>query len=843
MDWKRRHRAFILLYFCAITLLGGYNFFQVVHQATDQNIFVSDPRGVRIIYIEKGGASDRAGLKVGDIITRINGQTFRNAREADILLQKEYIGKTLEYEILRNGKPMTIHVRLAPFGVQLFYLLTVLLGILYGLLGLFVGVSRPHLKEARLFAYATITLNFALWLRVIPRPSQSSELFYRVMFFLDAISVLMSMLLLFTLSFYFPDRRFGKEISIRKRLFFLYSVGGIILLFLIGAGFGFYRMQWLSFLFLLFLGLGLAALNHKHRYIREEYRKKSKYLRYNNFLLIFVTLLSVALYIFSRARTPFTSYLPYVLFPLFLSPVFIFITIQRYRIFDLTIIIRKNWIYYTVTSLHTAFTVFILILLINHLPNIRSYLPVILFHESSVEILSIEQMNSSGGAPQEGVLLGYGILFTLLILWVHRKTRSLIDRRFFQSKYDYRTALREFSPLGLIAPNEEILARQVIENVDNIMHLKQIALCLKENDTFVIKAQKGFALPNHFQLTTETVAPLVANPHSFIELTRFEDNQFRSLIEAGALYVQCVRSKSQNLGFLILGEKRSETPFNKEDLELLQIIATQIAIAIENINLHREFSEKERLAHELNMAREIQLQSLPRPHLHLPPFDLFAHLVPAREVGGDYYDYFVIEPHLLAVLIGDVAGKGMPAALFMSRIQGILRSLKHLHASPRELLGELNRILYHDLPRNSFFTLSYLLLDARQGRYTLVRAGHNESLHFQSEKEGIEILQPTGMGLGLDPGDLFLRKLEVAQGNFREGDTFLLFTDGVTETFSPENVIFGEERLVQLFKKFANRSAREVVEGIEKALQEFRGERERFDDATLIAIRIVRGGN
>ncbi len=841
MSARRRNQLIILLYFVAITVVGAYNFFLVVHQATDQNIFVNDPRGVRIIYIEKGGASDRAGLRVGDIITKINGKTFRNAHEADVLLQREYIGKEIEYEILRDGKPMTIHVRLATFGVQLYYLLSVLLGILFGLLGVFVGISRPHLYEARIFAITMITLNFALWLRTIPRPSQSSELFFKVEFFLNVVSLILATGLLFHLSFYFPARRFPSTIPVKKRLRVLYGVTGIYLGIIFLSLILNFHSPVFNLLFFAYLLLGFGLVHYRRSQIREEFRKKSRLMHYNNAILLLVTLLAFGLFFLVRHNIPFTTYLPYILLPLFASPILIFATIQRYRIFDLTIIIRKNWIYYTVSAFHTALTIVVLILLINRLPGIASYLPVVLFHGSSVEVFSLEQLPAHFRMQQEGILLGYGILLTLLILWIHRKTRHAIDRSFFQSQYDYRTALREFSPLGLIAPNESILARQVIENVDHIMHLKQVALAFREDGRFLIQAQKGFQFPEQLEFSDRLLTFLTRQPHSFLEITRSELPELASLSRYGALYLQCIRSKKQNLGFLLLGEKRSETAYNKEDLELLQIIATQVAIAIENIHLHREFSEKERLAHELSLAREIQLQSLPRPNPQLSHFDLYARLVPAKEVGGDYYDYFPISSHQLAVLIGDVAGKGMPAALYMSRIQGILKSLKHYHAQPIHLLSELNHILYQDLPKNSFFTLTYLLLDARKRRFTLARAGHNETLLYRNRTGKVETLQPSGMALGLDGGELFRRELKLKTGRFEPGDVFLLYTDGVTETFGERGEMFGEDNLVQLLIPHASGNARELVQQIERRLKQFRGNQERFDDATMIAIRALDG--
>ncbi|HEX4565148.1 MAG TPA: SpoIIE family protein phosphatase, partial [Vicinamibacterales bacterium] len=216
-------------------------------------------------------------------------------------------------------------------------------------------------------------------------------------------------------------------------------------------------------------------------------------------------------------------------------------------------------------------------------------------------------------------------------------------------------------------------------------------------------------------------------------------------------------------------------------------------------NLLRTAAEKKRLEEELRIARQIQMSLLPRGPIEFAGIGVTALCVPAREVGGDYYDFFRLGRDRLGVLIADVSGKGTSAALYMAELKGLVLSLSQIYQSPRQLLLEVNRIISENLDTRSFITMTYAVLDLSAGTMTFARAGHTPLLYFRGDGgRDTEVLTPNGLVVGLRiPGAMekFADLLEEQHVELRKGDVILLYTDGITEAMNGESDLFGEARL------------------------------------------------
>ena len=258
--------------------------------------------------------------------------------------------------------------------------------------------------------------------------------------------------------------------------------------------------------------------------------------------------------------------------------------------------------------------------------------------------------------------------------------------------------------------------------------------------------------------------------------------------------------------------------------------------------LLQQKAEKERLEQELRIARNIQMSLLPQTALSVPGLSLTAHCEPAREVGGDYYDYLPIDDKRLALLIADVAGKGTSAALYMAELKGIVLSLAERHASPRDLLLDVNRILARHLDTRSFITMIYAVVDLEAHTLTYTRAGHCPLIYLPgpyASRRAAQVLLPDGMvlGLNLDDGALFERQLEEATLPLGPGDLCLLYTDGITEASNSEGEYFGEVRLGELLERHADLSSEELRERILREVRSFAGSAIQQDDMTMLIIK------
>jgi sigma-B regulation protein RsbU (phosphoserine phosphatase) len=262
-------------------------------------------------------------------------------------------------------------------------------------------------------------------------------------------------------------------------------------------------------------------------------------------------------------------------------------------------------------------------------------------------------------------------------------------------------------------------------------------------------------------------------------------------------------------------------------------------------NLLQTAAEKKRLDEELRIARQIQMSLLPRGPLDVPGLAVTALCVPAREVGGDYYDFFPLSDDRLGVLIADVSGKGTSAALYMAELKGLVLSLSQIYQSPRQLLLEVNRIISENLDSRSFITMTYAVLDLSAGSMTYARAGHTPLIHLRhgSDSGRVQVLVPSGMVLGLRiPGaeEKFAELLEEDRLTLAAGDVIVFYTDGITEAMNPESDLFGDARLSRIVEEHGHLESGELRERILREIEAFVGSADQHDDMTMILMKIER---
>jgi sigma-B regulation protein RsbU (phosphoserine phosphatase) len=284
----------------------------------------------------------------------------------------------------------------------------------------------------------------------------------------------------------------------------------------------------------------------------------------------------------------------------------------------------------------------------------------------------------------------------------------------------------------------------------------------------------------------------------------------------------------------------------KDQLGELADSFNQMTASIEN--LLQTAAEKKRLEEELRIARQIQMSLLPRGPLDMPGIGVTALCVPAREVGGDYYDFFPLGRERLGVLIADVSGKGTSAALYMAELKGLVLSLSQIYQSPRQLLLEVNRIISENLDSRSFITMTYAVLDLANGVMTYARAGHTPLIYLPgpaaSERDA-QVLTPNGMVLGLridGAAEKFAELLEEDTVALQKGDVIVFYTDGITEAMNASSDLFGEARLSRIVQEHGHLESSELRERILREIEAFVGGADQHDDMTMILIKIERAG-
>lgn len=288
------------------------------------------------------------------------------------------------------------------------------------------------------------------------------------------------------------------------------------------------------------------------------------------------------------------------------------------------------------------------------------------------------------------------------------------------------------------------------------------------------------------------------------------------------------------------GTQEFATPFDVHDEALLMAIGEQAAIILSNARMHKILAEQEILEREIQIAQEVQLLLLPKHCPVIQGFDMGAFSRSARRVGGDYYDFIWIDDHRLAIVVADVAGKGVPGALTMAMVRSALKAQVHQGRSAWDILTELNEFVYQDTKPETFVSMFLAILDTQKHSLSLARAGHEPLIYLPSGNGSCKILAPDGIALGMDSGKVFNKSLEEVEIDLKPGDTLVLYTDGITEAMNEQNEEFSLERFINALQRSRTGTSLEIVQNIQRSLSDFTGDLPQHDDLTLVLVKVQR---
>lgn len=313
-----------------------------------------------------------------------------------------------------------------------------------------------------------------------------------------------------------------------------------------------------------------------------------------------------------------------------------------------------------------------------------------------------------------------------------------------------------------------------------------------------------------------------------------ESPAVRALRQVGVKLAVPLVSQGELVGLINLGSRLSEQAYSADDRKLLNDLAIQAAPAVRVAQLARqqqaEARERERLAQEMKVARLIQQTLLPHDLPHVDGYDVAVYYQPAREVGGDFYDFVYFEDGRMGLVVGDVTDKGVPAALVMATTRTLLRAAVERLESPGQVLERVNELLFPDIPARMFVTCLYALLDPASGQLRFANAGHD--LPYRRGRDGVDELRAIGMPLGLMPGMTYEEK-EIM---LAPGETVLFHSDGLVEAHDSEDEMFGFPRLQEMMADHPGGAV--LINHLLAQLAAFTGpDWEQEDDVTLLTLQ------
>jgi sigma-B regulation protein RsbU (phosphoserine phosphatase) len=410
---------------------------------------------------------------------------------------------------------------------------------------------------------------------------------------------------------------------------------------------------------------------------------------------------------------------------------------------------------------------------------------------------------------------------------------QLVNRRLDRKLQELRTLFELGKEFGTLLDPDRLVRLLVFSLMGQVGVHRYLVALRDGQDVAVAAARLDGPQPQR-----ELLRPLLSlrRPARLEELEgkQYEDAR-RLLGEAGLRMVVPMQLQDQNRGFILVGEKMSREAYTEEDDEFLGSLAALAIVSIENARLFKEAIEKQRLEDELAIARDIQKGLLPNVLPRLEGIDLAAANISSKQVGGDYYDVIPVGESRHVIAIGDVSGKGYPAALLMANLQATIRALVPTGLDLPALTARVNDLICDNTGSDKFITFFWGFVDTAARTLTYVNAGHNPPY----------LVRADGSHVRLDRGGMILGVLKTVVPydsgtvSFSPGDVIVLFTDGVSEAMNREGNEYGEQRLEGVIRRCISCCAQEMTDAIHRDIVEYAGGAPQSDDITMMILRVT----
>lgn len=832
----------ISLFFAVIAFVSLYFVIFVNASSNDECLWVDTKinKDSVIVVIDKvkiKGVAYQAGIRNGDILKSINGKNFPHAIGAQLILNEVHGGNFAEYKIQRGDSLFYTQVKIKKL-INPNQLASSLMAIFFFLVGFLVLTAKPKGKIQQYFYLSgmllVISQSFNLSLpNLIAKEIGYLQTLHMSLVFISVFFLPILLVLLFSnfpIPFKFASKKYFKTSLIISALilFILISIPELgnlfnrsrtfisVLFFMIGQ-------SNILFMIAIVISIFLLIINY--------IRNKDKIERKPIFIILIFSFITIAAVLYVNFVAPVIGdiifntpeyYAPILL--IVLLPISIGYSILKYQLMDVSIVIRNTIIY-------GAATISLAII----------YLLTVYGIGQSVGAIF--------GADYQNIVSALVfILFALILQSTKDKFQTLLTKRFYPEEFAYQTLLVKLSKEVTSLTSFDL--RRVIHSIESTfvedLKIKKFGMLLRnKNDKLDLVSMKniyfhqsefdlGASLLNYFNEQTLTNKKLVIEQSDFSKVLPDIEEQ---LIENEIFSIVPLMVKQKLIGMFLLGLKHSGSVFSEKDLELLNAVAHQTAIAIENARLYEAESEKLIFEKELEVARKIQQNLLPNKLPQINGVDIYGRMIPAKQVGGDYFDVIKIDESKYFCVVGDVSGKGISASLYMTKLQTLLRMYVLTNQNPKEILSEINSKLFESMERHWFVTLSLCYFDFATGELHFCRAGHMPLIIV--EDGASQKLKPAGIGLGLENKGLFRNVLEIKKIKLKSGQLIFLYSDGIVEEQNYKNDFYGDENLENILLANKEKSSEEIFSVLNEDLENFRKGSEQRDDITAVVIKIL----
>ncbi len=817
-----------------IVELGFNNQHGETYDQTTHSIYVHD--------VVKGSPAEQSGLRAGDRIIAVNGRMLDTTEPYDEAYARGKPGDAVEFTLARPGEAGAVAFHgvfrlrpsaqvqegLARSSAQQILASFPVLFLLVGFAVLFLKLDDPHA-----WLLALMFCSFA----GAPDIHNSLALAIRARMFIFVYRAFFAGLLAGLFYVFFAV--FPVPSPIERRMPWLKWVGLALGALTVWPGlkngqpnnphwveaFTGERISQVLFrsTHYLFLGLGMVSLaqNAFLAGVPKEARRKSR-------VIFWGTIVGVLPIVAERAFKDFTGYQPgywadtAVTLVLFLYPLSFAYAVVKHRVMDVPVLLRRSARYVLVQK-GFVFAVFLV---------------------AGIAITLFTHLFSGFVRANANLGMALSALFGIVLVWISapivKKSTARIDRAFFRSSYDSRTILQELAEKTRTVSNGNEMVALLESQVRAALHPKTLACYMQgEGSWLKVAGESGWQLPGAIPRNDLAVTELTRGDNPWgVRLAGFAASaEFAAQTPFDAECVVPIAGRDTGLlGMLVLGPRLSEEPYSGEDKQLLDFAAGQAGIALENILMAEKMAERmesdRRAAHEMDIARDVQARLFPQVRPPMTTLEYAGTCIQVKEVGGDYYDFLHMGPGRLGIVLADISGKGIAAALLMANLQANLRS-QYVGAleDPGKLLSSVNRLFYENTPDDRYATLFYADYDDESRKVRYANCGHNPPIVMRADGT-VQRLNATSTVLGLF-AKWDCSTLEI---QLERGDLLVIYSDGVTEAMNRDNEEFGEDRFLKSLQENRSLEPEMLMKRVEVAVQEFTGGKQ-TDDLTLVIAR------
>jgi sigma-B regulation protein RsbU (phosphoserine phosphatase) len=778
----------------------------------------------------------KAGLRFLDRIVSVEGETIGNGRDLVAYFKNNEIepGTPLNYIIRVAGQTSKITIPVEIFSIIDFLMVFGIPftgGLALYVLGVIVYILKPNKYSSWVFFMLCFCLGSYMVTGFETLTSYYSTHFHYLVLPLFAPTFV-------HLGLIFPDQK--KFLSKAPRIEYLIYLPALILLsayqiylFNYEAAMTSGSNAWLpdygqigafNRIFSLFCVASMLALilHSTYRALDSAARQRARIILFGVTMAFLPSAIIMVIVHMLKVNFPWNFLVFFVIF----FPASIAYSIVRHNLFDADVIIRRTVGYVVVTAVVVGV----------------------------YGVLSVS-FNVLMGQYQVAQSEAFPILFTLGVILIFNPLRdrvqAIVDKLFFRKEYDYSAIVDKIgNAITSLMDLGEILKRLVHTfTADMFIDTSAVMLLGTDGSSFKVHLADGDHRDDLTAVTIERNDPLVQimekehqqiTKYDILEDPKYQDISAECAPKFEALQASVLMPlvfQDKLIGFLTLGEKKSGKFYNRGDIDLLNTLANQGAVAIENARLFQENLEKQRMEEELNIARDLQMSMLPAACPQVDGFQIAAFSIPAREVGGDFYDFTRTGRGEVALMIGDVTGKSVSGALVMSASRSIFRMLSEEDLDVAEVMIRANRRAKADIAKGMFVALLYAVLDPSTQRLSLCSAGQTQPVYISGQDGTATLLQTRGDTFPL--GILDEADYETTQLQLSSGDKIIFYTDGIVEAMNEAREMFGFDRLLALVRENTDLSAEALLQKITDGVNAFTGHADQHDDLTIIILNAL----